>query len=1171
METVASFVSKLKANAIEFDCSEGQLRVKGPSRHLPSDSLSFIKENKNHIIKYLQEIGKTKSLSYGQLSLWTLYQLLPLSSAYNVACIVETAIEFNVEIFQQAVKTIIDRHSILRTVYSVDNNQPCQKTLDQLDIEIYHEKIHNFDEPRLQKWVNERVSIPFDLSQGPLGRIYILRNFKANNEKIEGVQLANYFILFVFHHITLDMISLNILLSELATVYNAINKKLPLHLPVLRLEYYQFAERQKRDLQTEKSMNSLKFWLEELKGELAFTKFPTDRSRPVIQGYSGDACSFVLDDCLKIELLKSCKSFGVTLYVLMLTAYYILLYRYTGQSDLIIGTPTAGRDIKDTETMIGYFANVVCLRNFIEGDVSFIELLKRTRQKVALALEHNNIPFPFLVEKLQLIRDPSFQPVFNIMFNWNQSSKLLENVSSKNNNFISKLTLIGNGGASHDFILNIVDGVENMALAWAFNSQLFDRTTFCRVNVHYLNILQNIIKNPHITIDSIELLPLEEMQRLRTHWNQPSIVYNERNLCIHNLFESKVLEQPNNIALVIEDRKISYGELNTKANQLAHYLIEHHIQRENLVFVTLKRSIEQIIVILAIMKVQAAYVPIDSQLPKLRIEEIEENAKPALVISSSEYQFLYKGSKTSFFDYNDLKQQQMLEKYSQSNVQLNYQPNDLAYVIFTSGSTGKPKGVSIEHQGACNTIIAINKLFQISKQDCCLALSALNFDLSVYDIFGCLARGAKIILLPEKYTRDPAYWVNMIEKHQVTIWNSVPALMQMLTSYLSKLNLGRNKADNNLSIDKVLLSGDWVPLSLPNEVHTLVNPCAKIFSLGGATEASIWSIAHEVKETNPAWNSIPYGKALPNQSFYVFNDALEHCPIGVVGELYIGGLGVARNYLNDPDRTRESFILHPKSGERLYKTGDLGRYFENGDIEFIGRKDNQVKLHGFRIELGEVESVLNKHPQVMRAIAMICDDNNNQKCLVAYIEPNFSATEKANTATLVSQDKQVGLAQFNQNSLNKFKQEIKEHSYSTLPKYMIPSHFIVMSFFPLTETGKIDFKSLPKPDYYEKKIIDFEKVTVVERKLLDIWGVILKHHDFDVEDNFFLKGGNSLLAIALHNEIVNSFKKEISIAEIFAHPYIKSIARYLEEKNQEEPLLEKSRERFNRRREKVKQ
>ncbi|MEO0966941.1 MAG: amino acid adenylation domain-containing protein, partial [Cyanobacteria bacterium J06639_18] len=583
---------------------------------------------------------------------------------------------------------------------------------------------------------------------------------------------------------------------------------------------------------------------------------------------------------------------------------------------------------------------------------------------------------------------------------------------------------------------------------------------------------------------------------------------------LHELFTHQVQIRANNTAIISSQGNLTYQELFDFSNQVAHRLRRLGVTPNKLVGVVMEKGWEQIVAVMGISISGAAYVPIDPKLPQERFLYFLENSQVDIVLTQSRLKEKLSCSENIrllCIDSGDFVEE---SKEPLESVQT---PDDLAYVIYTSGSTGLPKGVAIAHRGAVNTILDINQRFGVNSNDRVLALSSLSFDLSVYDIFGILADGGGIVVPEAKLEREPENWVRLIAQHNVTIWNSVPALMQMLVDY------GANSEKILASLRLVLLSGDWIPLNLPTQITALMGN-VQVVSLGGATEASIWSILYPISEVDPSWTSIPYGRPMTNQRFYVLNHALEPCPVWVPGKLYIAGVGVALGYWRNETKTATSFITHPKTGERLYYTGDNGRYLPNGNIEFMGREDFQVKVGGYRIELGEIEATLLQHKAVDKVVVNVIGEQANEKRLFAYI-----VLQTGRTATT---------------------QELRYFVGDKLPDYMVPSAFIFLDALPLSANGKVDRRALPVQDslLQQLEVAYVPPQTDLEKIITGIWQDLLGVEKVGVNDNFFDLGGNSLLLTKIYSKFLKVLPKEfksISIVELFKYSTIRTLAQRL--------------------------
>lgn len=659
---------------------------------------------------------------------------------------------------------------------------------------------------------------------------------------------------------------------------------------------------------------------------------------------------------------------------------------------------------------------------------------------------------------------------------------------------------------------------KGLTFNWDVVEELFPPGLIQDMFEAYCQLLKDLASSEAIWLETNRQL-LRASQSPRSLFNNTAAPSEQM---LHTLFAAQVEARKNESAVISSQRHLTYQELYELSNQVGHKLRSLLLTSNHLVAVVMEKGWEQIVAVLGILAAGAAYVPIDPNLPQERRDYLLKNSQVSIVLTQSWLKEKLADSEEIVICLDD----QDVTNESKQPLEPIQTPDDLAYLIYTSGSTGVPKGVTIAHRGAVNTIIDINQRFHVTSSDRVLALSSLSFDLSVYDIFGTLAAGGTIVVPNSCSDRNPADWAKAIVQHQVTIWNSVPALMQMMVDYA---------ADNSqvlANLRLVLLSGDWLPLSLPTQIQALAKD-VRVISLGGATEASIWSILYPIETVDPAWKSIPYGRPMVNQRFYVLNELLEPCPVWVAGELYIGGIGLALGYWQQEAKTAASFITHPRTGERLYRTGDLGRYLSDGNIEFLGREDFQVKIGGYRIELGEIESALIQHPAVDKAVVVVAGKQLNEKRLVAYI--------------VVHQEISC--------------YELQCFLREKLPEYMIPSAFMYMESLPLSANGKIDRRALPNPELLQEfEIADAPPQNQLEQTIVTVWQTVLNLEKVGIDRNFFEIGGNSLaiaqvytkLKTALPNEIENY----ISIVDMFKYPTIRSLAKYLDQAQNTAPEAE---------------
>ncbi len=923
-----------------------------------------------------------KVLSFAQQRLWFLGQLEGASRTYNMPIALQFSGKLDVEALRASLAYLLERHTSLRMCFPKANGQPQIALLNSDDIEVLSvQDLRDLESETqvqtMQHLSDEHARTPFDLSTGPLFKAKLLQL-----SELQNVLLIN------MHHIIGDGWSMGVFKREWRQAYMAFAQGQMPELAPLSIQYTDYAAWQQSWLQGEVLEVQLNYWKKQLNGAPELLELPGDYPRPAQQSYQGARYEY----CMTPELTSAIKTFSqqqkLSSFMTLLATFSILLSRYSGQNDVCIGSAIANRTHSHTENLMGFFVNTLVMRTQIQPDQCVSELLQQTRQSCLDAYAHQDIPFEYLVEQLQPPRSLSHSPLFQVVLVLQNT----ERAEFKLPGLEIEQLYQDYPYAKFDIVFDLSEYNNRLYCSWEYATDLFELNTIQRMAKHFEVLLNAIIEHPEQTVYALPLLTPEEKQQLQA-WNQTDSDYPAEQTLV-DLFEQQVAKTPDNIAVVFEEQSLTYGQLNQKASQLAHKLInDHAIQPETFVAVCVERSKEMVIGLVGILKAGGAYVPLNPEYPLARLIFLMEDAKAAVLLTQTKFvaQQDFGPIPTICLDsdWENLSQEAMFNHNSP------VQAHHSAYLIYTSGSTGKPKGVLIEHRSVVNTLIDINQRFRVNEQDRVLALSALNFDLSVYDLFGLLTAGGAVIIPNADEGKEPDHWINLIKQHDVTVWNSVPALMQMLVDHVSKHS---QKIPHSLRL--VLMSGDWIPLSLPEQIKALW-PQTQVISLGGATEVSIWSIYYPIDKVSPGWKSIPYGKPLANQRFYVLDQALEPCPLLVAGNLYIGGIGLARAYWGDQEKTQASFIIHPHTQERLYKTGDLGRYLLDGNIEFLGRIDHQIKLRGFRVELGEIEATLTKHPGIQEAVVILSGEKATDKRLLAYIVPSAdNAADKSRQAAV---------------------------------------------------------------------------------------------------------------------------------------------------------------------------
>lgn len=1043
-------------------------------------------------------------LSFTQQRLWFVNQLQPGTPAYNIAIAVQLKERLNVLAIADSINAIIQRHEILRTSFEVVDGEAVQKiaaavslTLPEVDLRHLPDAQRQVEAQRL---TTEEAQLPFDLVQAPLLRAKLLHLTSEEST-----------LLLTLHHIIADGWSIKIFVQELSTIYQAFSTGKPSPLTKLPIQYVDFADWQHRWLQGEVLEIHLTYWKQQLGGQIPMLELPTDRPRPPVQTFRGAQQKFVLSKTLSRQIEQLSQREGATLFMTLLAAFKTLLYRYTGQEDILVGSPIANRNRTELDSLIGCFINTLVLRTQLDENPSFKELLRRVRKAAIEAYVHQDLPFEKLVE-LQSSRDLSYNPLFQAMF-------VLQNPASE---LTWKTVEVDSGTAKFDVFLSMMDTDSGLTGTLEYNTDLFNANTIARMLGHFQTLLESIAANPERKISELPLLTFTERQTLLLEWNNTSVDY-PTNVCIHQLFEQQVEKTPEAIALIFENQQLTYRQLNNRANKIAHYLQQLGVKPEVLVGICIERSIEMVVGLLAIVKAGGAYLPLDPAYPKERLAFMLADAQVPLLLTQQHLaqELPPHQAQVVCLDADG----QAIANESSENPVSGVKPENLAYVIYTSGSTGKPKGVMNTHLGLCNRLLWMQDTYQLTAADSVLQKTPFSFDVSIWEFFWPLFTGARLVLVKPGGHQDSSYLVELIGKQQITTVHFVPSMLQ---AFLEESELERCQ-----SLKHVICSGEALPFELQERFFQRLD--AELHNLYGPTEAAI-DVTFWHCQPDSDRQLVPIGCPIANTQIYLLDRHLQPVPIGVPGELHIGGVGLARGYLNRPDLTNEKFIPNPfEAGKHLYKTGDLARYRPNGNIEFLGRIDHQVKIRGFRIELGEIEAVLGQHPQVRETVVVARESLPSDRCLVAYMVPD------SDTAPLAH--------------------ELRDYLKERLPEYMVPSAFVVLDALPLTPNGKVDRRALPTPDTSRPELAATYQApqSDVEKTIAQIWRAVLNLDKVGIHDNFFDLGGHSLLILQINSKLRTVLHRDVSVVALFQHPTIYSLAQYLSQ--QQQPAFEGTRER----------
>ncbi len=1112
---------------------ELRLRCNAPKGILTPDLRTKIAESKAEIIFFLQEANLALSqtvepirpvprdgnltLSFPQQQLWFLDQLEEESVAYNGTGAVRLAGSLDVVVLQQAIVEIIGRHEILRTNFKMLDGSPVQViapiatvTLPVIDLQALPEQEQSAE---VQRLVTKEQEQPFDLSKDPLMRVTLLQ-----------LTQESHILLLTMHHIVSDGWSIGIFIREFSTLYQAFCAGVPSPLPELSIQYADFAVWQRQWLSGEVLETQLNYWQQQLAGAPPLLELPTDRLHPPIQTFRGGIEHFEINRTLTQQLKNLSQHSGATLFMTMLAAFVTLLYRYSGQSDIVVGSPIANRNHREIESLIGLFVNTLVLRTNLEGNPSFLELLNRVQQVALEAYAHQDLPFEQVVEALQPERNLSHSPLFQVMFALQNAPMGNQELPGLTINPIEMESIT----AKFDLTVSMEETQAGLTGKWEYNRDLFDAVTITRMAGHFQTLIEAIVANPQQRLSDLPLLTVAEKHQLLVEWNNTQADY-PQDQCIHQLFEAQVEQTPDAVAVVFEDQQLTYRQLNCRANRVARLLIEQGVSPGTIVTLLAERSINFLTAMIAVFKTGGAYLPLDSHHPDQRLHQVLEQSQTPLVLAAIKFEPVLS---QALANSPDKKRPQILfieellqQQRSEENLPVCCTPMHLAYVIYTSGSTGVPKGAMVEHRGMLNHLYAKILTLKLTDADKIAQTARQSFDISVWQFLAALLVGGQVHIFNDEVTGNPPQLLEQLERQGVSILEIVPSLLRIT---LEEIGLRGANRPHLSKLRWLLLTGEALPPQLCSQWLEYY-PTVPMLNAYGPTECSDDVTHYPIYQPLAARVlNIPIGLSLTNMQLYVLGFQLQPVPIGVPGELYIGGIGVGRGYLNRPELTAEKFIPNPfsqETGTRLYKTGDLGRYLPDGNIEFLGRVDHQVKIRGFRIELGEIEAVLSQHLSVQDTIVLAREDMPEHKRLVAYVvqNPQYPFTNE-----LVSQ--------------------LRTWLTEKLPNYMIPSAFVQMEALPLTHNGKVDRQALPVPDW-DRLDLDNTFIapnTQVEKTLAGIWADLLVLEQIGIYDNFFELGGNSLLAIQVISRLREAFQVELPLRRLFEFPTVAELSKIIE-------------------------
>jgi amino acid adenylation domain-containing protein len=1071
-------------------------------------------------------------LSISQRGLWFLSQLEE-GRTLNIPLGIRLMGSLDIPALEQSLSEIVRRHEPLRTVFPLVRSAPVQRILPPAPLQlpiVNLEPLSAADqEAKIHQLGQAAAQYPFNLAVDQPLHVTLLR-----------LHPTAHVLLITIHHIAADGWSLAVLRRELAALYSAFAQGQPSPLPELAIQYADFVHWQQQWLQGQWLTSQFAYWQQQLAGAPPILELPTDRPRPSTQSFNGGAAFFQLDATLTQRLRDLSQRTGTTLFMTLLAAFGTLLSRYSRQSDLVIGSPIANRPRSEVEPLIGFFINVLALRLDLTGNPDFLTLLQRVRRVSLDAYANQDVPFGQVVDTVLPDRDRGYSPLFQVMFILqNSPAEVLQ---------LPGLTLsplhTESGTSQYDLWLMMEETPAGLEGEFEYNSDLFDAATMARMVDHFQTLLQAIVLDPAQPIARLPLLSAVERQCMVQLGSQTERPYPQQ--CIHQLFEIQVQRTPDALALVAESesaeselaesepgsrpQQLTYRELNQRANQLAHYLQTLGVGPEVLVAIVMERSIDLLVSILAVLKAGGAYVPIDPAYTSDRQSYQLADSGAVVILTQPHLATALPSTPAAVVSIDAAWEQidSLGAAYQIADLPTQTTPQNLAYIIYTSGSTGNPKGVMIQHQGVVNHALSSAQSFELTPADRVLQFSSMGFDIFVEEVFPTLISGATLVLRSDEVALSIRAFCQFAQRHAITVLDIPTAFWHELVNGLALL-----QKTLPACVRLVVVGGEKASRSAYQQWRHLTRPQVRWLNTYGPTEATVTTTLFDpIQEGfDPEGGEIPIGRAIANLQTYILDDCLQPVPIGVPGELHIGGAGVARGYLNQPEKSQEKFIPDPFSPDpaaRLYKTGDIAYYLPNGNLAFIGRSDYQVKVRGFRIELGEIETCLEQHPDVQQAVVLVRQDEAGQKLLAGYVVT-------PDPASLTASD------------LHRFLQ-------SKLPPYMVPSVWVVLKNFPLTANGKVDRRALPAPVPVQREAIAAAGITdATEQRLIEIWEAVLGVQPIHPEDNFFDLGGHSLLSIQLFARIEQAFNQALPPTVIFQASTVRAVAALLDPSAEEPP------------------
>lgn len=1048
-----------------------------------------------------REAGASVPLSDTQRSVWFLGQLFPGNVAYNTPI----ALRFRGRLVPDALEwswnELLRRHDLLRTVFEARDGDPVQSAKRFRPVKLRRMDFWHLPESErmdgARKEAVREAQEPFDLAVGPPWRA-----------KLISCSEREHVFVVIVHHIICDGWSVGILVRDLIAGYEAFLRGGGEPLPELAIQYGDYAIWQREQLAGPGFQRHVELWRQRLDGLTGAVLVPLDRPRPAETTFRGARIFTVLSPQLVDSVRRTAHAEGATLFMALLAAFKVLLSRYSGQNDIILGSPIANRERREFEAVLGFFANTMALRTDLSGDPTFVELLARVRETTLRAYDSQEVPFEKLVEELKPERQLNRNPFFDISFSLQNMPTAAVHVPDLG----IDLLRLDNKTSKFDLSVAMVETSRGMLTTVEYSTDLFDSSTAVRLLNNYRTLLEGIIADPQQTISRLPMLTENERNQILVEWNATGVEY-PRDRCIHELFASQAQRDPQAIAAVFGEQEISYGGLELRSGRLASHLRALGVSSGARVAICLEPSVEMIVGLLAILKAGAAYVPIDPEYPEERIDFILAETEAAVVLTHRRLAAHFARIKNVWLDggWEALERIEEVEPICLAAGK----PDDVAYVMFTSGSTGKPKGVCVPHRGV-NRLVVNCDYVQLGPDDVVAQVSNCCFDAATFEIWGALLNGSRLVGIERERVLSAESFSTELARHQVTTLVVTTALFN---------ELAHERAEVFCTLHNVLFGGEQCDAGAVRKVIESGGPPQRLLNVYGPTETTTFATWYEIKAGQNFEGRIPIGRPITNTEVYILDGHCNPVPVGVAGEICIGGDGVAKGYLNRVELTAERFIASPfASGQRLYRTGDQGRFLPDGNIDFLGRLDHQVKVRGFRIELGEVEAGLSVHPAVRQAVVCVREDEGAVKTrqLVAYVVP-------------IDGSGSTGL-----------NERLRVFLKEKLPHYMVPSAVMVLKDFPLTPNGKIDREGLPEP------VLDGERGGCVapsgetETTVAEAWSAILGVQNIGADESFFDLGGHSLMVTRVVSRLRSIFEIDIPLRVFFENPTVAALAAYIE-------------------------